>query len=289
MPNRLIREGINSSERVDSLNADEEVFYRRLLNAVDDYGRFDACPAMLIATCYPLRAGRMKPEIVEQMLLKCSAGERPLLRMYTVGGKSFLEVQDFRQQVRSKTSKYPSPVDGDAQQIVSRCEADAQHMSTKTKAETESKNIDAHVLKHDARVDAFLDSVSDDASAPVANCRITSKQVNSYNSTEAGADGSSELSTVGSGEADPRQSWFLTFWERYWRLRNKSAAKKIFLKKVKTQINYEEVMRELEAQEQEMMLRPEDKRPYASTWLNNEPWKDRHGDGVTPEPPRLMM
>ena len=41
MPNRIIREGILSSDRVDQLDPPAEVFYRRLMSKVDDHGLFD--------------------------------------------------------------------------------------------------------------------------------------------------------------------------------------------------------------------------------------------------------
>ncbi len=47
MPNRILREGILTSERVNLLSWEAEVFYRRLMSVVDDYGRFHAHPALL--------------------------------------------------------------------------------------------------------------------------------------------------------------------------------------------------------------------------------------------------
>src|SRR3990167_11311858 len=55
MPNRILREGILSSERINTLSVHAELFYRRLLSVVDDYGRFFAHPALLRSACYPLR------------------------------------------------------------------------------------------------------------------------------------------------------------------------------------------------------------------------------------------
>ena len=49
MPTRLLREGILDSERVNRLNAAEEVFYRRLMSKVDDHGFYDARSAILRA------------------------------------------------------------------------------------------------------------------------------------------------------------------------------------------------------------------------------------------------
>lgn len=122
MPNRIIREGILTSERVNSLGAAAELFYRRLMSVVDDFGRFDARPAILRASCYPLKVDSIREADISRSLEECqSAG---LLALYEVNGKPYVEVLDFRQQVRAKTSKYPSR-DG---RTNNTCTADAMHM-----------------------------------------------------------------------------------------------------------------------------------------------------------------
>ena len=42
MPSRIIRDGILTSERINALTERAELFYRRLMSVVDDYGRFPA-------------------------------------------------------------------------------------------------------------------------------------------------------------------------------------------------------------------------------------------------------
>jgi hypothetical protein len=54
MPNRVLREGILTSERVNALDWPAEVFYRRLMSVVDDFGRYWAKPELLRAGLYPL-------------------------------------------------------------------------------------------------------------------------------------------------------------------------------------------------------------------------------------------
>lgn len=140
MPNRLVREGILDSERVNQLGAEEEVFYRRLMSAVDDFGRFDARPATLITTCYPLRHRQVTDEQIRAWLAACERAG--LVRTYTVAGKPYLVLLDFRQQVRAKSSRYPDPPSVEtgkpraeppadpeiAQQVRSTCAADAQQV-----------------------------------------------------------------------------------------------------------------------------------------------------------------
>lgn len=106
MPNRILREGILTSERVEKLNWAEEVFYRRLMSVVDDYGRFHARPALILAACYPLLFRKVSDSDVEKWLTVCV--EAALVRVYpAVDGKRYLEVLDFKQQVRAAKSKFP--------------------------------------------------------------------------------------------------------------------------------------------------------------------------------------
>jgi len=153
MPNRILREGILSSDRINALSDAEEVFYRRLMSVVDDYGRFDGRPTMLIAACYPLRVSSMREAHVMQLLAACvRAG---LVRLYKVAGKPYLELLDFRQQVRSKSSRYPDPPPArqptdapqppaDDKQVHSTCAADATQ-TPDTRAASAHLDVDVDV------------------------------------------------------------------------------------------------------------------------------------------------
>ena len=75
MPSRILREGILTSERVDKLSDQAELFYRRLMSVVDDFGRYYARPELLRAACYPLRVDRIKNEQIVKWRDECiSAG-----------------------------------------------------------------------------------------------------------------------------------------------------------------------------------------------------------------------
>lgn len=123
MPNRILREGILTSERIDELDEKTEVFYRRLISVVDDYGRYYAKPELIISAAYPLRSRSMCVADVEQMLCTCVA--KKLMKVYQIDGKAYLEITDFRQQIRAKASKFPSPDDANAQHMHSTCVASA--------------------------------------------------------------------------------------------------------------------------------------------------------------------
>ena len=128
MPNRLIRDGILTSERVCRLSWPEEIFYRRLMSVVDDFGRYSANPTLLRAACYPLQIDKISDVDVKKWLSACQKAD--LVMCYQAkDGKVYLELKDFRQQVRAKTSKYPDP-DGtciaDAKQVIS----DGKHLKS---------------------------------------------------------------------------------------------------------------------------------------------------------------
>jgi hypothetical protein len=106
MPTRILREGIITSERVNSLSHESEIFYRRLMSVVDDYGRYHANANLLRSSCYPLCTDAYPTERVESMLQECS--DQELVTVYEVDGKKYVQIENFGQQVRSK-SKFPAP------------------------------------------------------------------------------------------------------------------------------------------------------------------------------------
>lgn len=109
MPTRIIREGILTSERINALSERAELFYRRLMSVVDDYGRFPANLTLLRASCYPLKLDSVKEDSIKKHLAE--AEDAGLIVLYTVAGKAYLELQDFGQRIQAK-SKYPEPPDG---------------------------------------------------------------------------------------------------------------------------------------------------------------------------------
>lgn len=135
MPNRIIREGWIDSERISQLSPAEETFFLRLCLRADDYGRFTAHIKVLKAELYPL-ADEVRDTDMTRRLAACE--KAGLVRCYEVNGKRYVEIADFRQQMRAKNSKYPAPSDGvpaatqtpserpaHAQQMRSTCAADA--------------------------------------------------------------------------------------------------------------------------------------------------------------------
>jgi hypothetical protein len=108
VPNRILRDGILTSESVSMLSWGGEVFYRRLISVVDDHGRFHALPKLIRSACYPLHIDKVSDADIEIWLTECVIAT--LVTVYQADdGKRYLRIEKFGQQVRSK-SKFPEPV-----------------------------------------------------------------------------------------------------------------------------------------------------------------------------------
>lgn len=73
--NVTIRTGILTSARVDKLSYGAELFYRRLLSAVNGKGVIDATTSILRASCFPLRIDSVSNAQVEEWVNECVAAD----------------------------------------------------------------------------------------------------------------------------------------------------------------------------------------------------------------------
>src|ERR1051325_10262798 len=105
VPNRIIREAILASPAVCSLDWPEEVFYRRLMSIVDDYGRCEVLPALLRSRCYPLQTEEVRVADISRWMAACQ--KAGLIVLYEANGKQWLQLDKFGQQQRSP-SKCPA-------------------------------------------------------------------------------------------------------------------------------------------------------------------------------------
>ncbi len=123
MPNRILREGILASERVAQLGWPEEVFYRRLMSIVDDYGRHESIPQLLRAKCYPLQTDAVRVTDISRWMAACQ--KAGLILCYEANGKQYLAVLDFNQQQRTP-SKHPGPqaTDSNCNQLLANAHLD---------------------------------------------------------------------------------------------------------------------------------------------------------------------
>ena len=146
MPNRLLKEGIVDSERIDKLSADAEVFFYRLMVVADDLGRMDARTAILRARCFPLKESLSGQKIERWLEEVWQAG---LIGRYAAEGRPYVEILRWDQRVRSH-GKYPPPDDG---QLSVNCQTDDGLGKGKGKGKGASN-------EHEVRFDASAGSWS---------------------------------------------------------------------------------------------------------------------------------
>lgn len=109
MPNRIIKESICRSDSVNALSWFEEVLFYRLIVNCDDYGRFDARPAIIKGSLFPLKTVTNKQ--IENALNKLSTVG--IVYLYEVDGKPYLQFVTWgkHQRIRNVKEKYPAPND----------------------------------------------------------------------------------------------------------------------------------------------------------------------------------
>lgn len=130
MPVRLLREGILDSTAVNALSFPAEVFYRRLMSVVDDFGRFDGRLAVLRCRLYSLKVETVREADIAGWVAECAAVG--LVSLYAVdadgrarwvsaaGGGAASLPNDQKPYLllhklgpaRAKASKCPPPPDG---------------------------------------------------------------------------------------------------------------------------------------------------------------------------------
>lgn len=121
MPNRILKDSICQSEKIDVLSDAAECLYYRLMVQCDDYGTYKADPRIVKSMCYPLK-DTMTTAKAEKLLNELiDAG---LIMPYEAEGKRFLYFLNWtkHQQIKNKRSKYPMPSDSDIEEYHSKIE-----------------------------------------------------------------------------------------------------------------------------------------------------------------------
>lgn len=106
MPTRYLKPGVRDSEAIDRLSPLAECLFYRLLVTVDDFGRFDARPAMVKAACFPIKESIAGSDC-EALLLELDQAD--LLKLYVADDKPYLQMLKWDNSPRAKESKYPPP------------------------------------------------------------------------------------------------------------------------------------------------------------------------------------
>lgn len=113
MPSRIIRETILTSKAVNSLPEQAELFYRRLMSVVDDFGRLECDLEILRAKCFPRRYQDWPEERINDCLMSVMCAQMsdgcPLVTVYEIENRKYLQLNNFGQRVRVNVSKCPAP------------------------------------------------------------------------------------------------------------------------------------------------------------------------------------
>ena len=122
MPNRLIKESVCTSDKINALSDFLFRLWTCLITYVDDYGRGDARPAIIKGRCFPLRE-QVTVSDIEEGLQELS--DRGCILIYEVDDENYLCFPNWEnhQTIRNKKSKYPEPPadDGNLKAIASNC------------------------------------------------------------------------------------------------------------------------------------------------------------------------
>lgn len=156
MPIRLLKDSICTSESIDQLGWFEEVMFYRLIVSVDDYGRFDARPAVLKSRLFPLKERLTSKDVFVSLQKLADAG---IVRLYSVDNKPYLYLPTWEshQTIRAKKSRYPAPPECDSlvehENICKQMQADASKCS-RNPIQSVSESVSESVT-HDVRTDGF--------------------------------------------------------------------------------------------------------------------------------------
>ncbi len=182
MPTRIIRDGILDSEAINSLSESCELFYRRLMSLVDDYGRYEANPDVLRAKLFALQLDRWPTERVKSNLAalgesRCTSvghGDSPLVTVYEVGGKKYLQINNFGQRVQSK-EKYPSP-DSRKVTVIHGDSPSSRSRSRSRISESETQSASVRDVRD--RFSEWLDGYQGRKAQPDQACRVWLSRIN---------------------------------------------------------------------------------------------------------------
>lgn len=120
MPNRILKESICVSEKINKLTWFEEVLFYRLIVKCDDFGRYDGRSSVIKGNLFPL-----KDDITVKAIEKAIRGlvTVGLAEIYCVDAKPILQLPTWNchQVCRAVKSKYPDPISGELQALASTC------------------------------------------------------------------------------------------------------------------------------------------------------------------------
>lgn len=138
MANRVLRDW-TTSDAVDNLSPEAEVFFTRLIMKADDYGSYHANPKLIKSALFPLKDYTIKQI---EIWLKELINSKIVFR-YEVDGKEYIRIDNFGQRLRNMRNTFPQPVDNSlTTRGNSRPETKRNETETKQETETNAQTFD---------------------------------------------------------------------------------------------------------------------------------------------------
>lgn len=248
MPNRILKDSICTSDTIDQLSAEDEVFFYRLIVNCDDFGRMDARLPILKAKLFPLKLDVSVDDIKNALARLAAAG---CVGLYRAEGKPYvyLTTWEKHQNIRAKKSKYPAPEEGEK---IDTCDFEnlyADEIICKQMKSSECKREQTQ------------------ANAPVIQS----------NPIQSESESKSE-----SKRARTREDFDL-FWNAYPKKKSKADAEKAFKKLNPDKQLLDTMLGALEEQKRSQDWKRDNGQfiPYPATWLNGRRWEDDAGGGYS--------
>lgn len=239
MPNRMIKDSIHVSEKVNAMSDFDFRLWISLITYVDDYGRGDARPAVIKGTCFPLRDSVRVNQIATSLNALSRLG---CISLYEVAGKPFLFLTnwDKHQRIQTKKSKFPAP--------------------------EEASKIESGEIHGESR------------KSTVSHCETPSEtETETENEIETETELEAESLSARARE-EPKMSDFERFWTVYPRHEKRKDAERAFAKALSTHngLTIDTLINAVEAQKKSRQWLEDGGRyiPHPATWLNGEQWEN---------------
>ncbi len=119
MPNRDLKDSNRRSASLQLLSDAAERLWYRIITSVDDFGRMEAHPEVVLSNCFQRPPKGWTPQKVATCLAELSTlappGDQPLIRLYQVKRKEYLHILSAELYIyrRASKSKWPAPPEQD--------------------------------------------------------------------------------------------------------------------------------------------------------------------------------
>lgn len=162
MPCRRIRDSICTSDNLNLLSPYAESMYIRLIVSCDDFGRFDARPAVIKGKLFPLKS--YDDQQIQSWLFELEKAD--LLILYEVGGKPYLMMKSWEkyQYKRAKYSKFPPPSESESHEhLCTDTHTCAQVIADENKSAQSCENApDIRYTNNDTRITSNEDIIKNE-------------------------------------------------------------------------------------------------------------------------------